>query len=169
MCAVSYKFVSICSKLFANPGTTRNIPGLFSDWFSFDKNSIDPLEYNGEFQVFFLFGARKSMSWIFCGWRCLGFDGATQEVTQSVTVEDSLIFIEISVQKSKDATWVQTSAKPVMQLQCTERIFPKLQAITHGSYGASFNLWGCITWKKESFQSWKKKLLNSNIRFSWVN
>ena len=79
MCAVSYKFASICSdksrdlgqKLFANPGTTRNIPGLFSGWFSFDKNSIDPLEYNGEFQVFFLFGARKSMSWIFCGWKCL--------------------------------------------------------------------------------------------------
>ena len=49
MCAVSYKFVSICSdksrnlcrKLSANPGTTHNIPGFFSVWFSPDKNSYN--------------------------------------------------------------------------------------------------------------------------------
>ena len=80
----------------------------------------------------------------FCGWRWLGFDGATQEAARSVTVEDSMIFNEISVQKSKDAIWVQTSAKPARQLQCAERISPELRAITYVSNVASFNLWECI-------------------------
>ena len=94
MCIASYKFASICSdksrdsgrKLFASPGTTRNIPALFSDWYSFYKNScssfwlglettlslifflfspsfypvVDPLVYNRRISRFFLFGARKS-------------------------------------------------------------------------------------------------------------
>ena len=50
-------------------------------------------------------------------------------------MDDYLTFIEISVQKSKDATWVQTSAKSAIQLKCAERIFPEFIAITHGYHG----------------------------------
>ena len=82
-----------------------------------------------------------------------GLDLMVQQAARTVTVEDSPIFIEISVQKSKDATWVQTSSKPAMQLQCAERTSPELRTITHGSNGASFKLWEWITLKKENFQS----------------
>ena len=74
-----------------------------------------------------------------------GLDLMVQQAARTVTVEDSPIFIEISVQKSKDATWVQTCAKPAIQLQCSERISPELRAITHGCNGASYNFWDCIT------------------------
>ena len=80
-----------------------------------------------------------------------GLDLMVQQAARTVTVEDSPIFIEISVQKSKDATWVQTSAKPAIKLECAERISPELRAISHGSNGALFNLWKCITCKKTFF------------------
>ena len=48
-----------------------------------------------------------------------------------------------------------------MQLQCAERIPPELQAVTHGSNGASFNLWSASPEKRKF--SVMKKMFNSKI------
>ena len=72
-------------------------------------------------------------------------DGATQYAFVSVTVIDSLLLTVNSNQDKIEAIWVQTSAKPAMQVQWAETTVPTSSAITHGFSGGSFNRWECST------------------------
>ena len=58
---------------------------------------------------------------------------------------DSLILTVNSNQNEIEAIWVQTSAKPAMQVQWAEITVPTSSTITHGFSGGSYNRWECST------------------------
>ena len=58
---------------------------------------------------------------------------------------DSLILTVNSNQNEIEAIWVQTSAKPAMQVQWAEITVPTSSTIPHGFSGGSYNRWECST------------------------
>ena len=67
---------------------------------------------------------------LFCVFPVLCKDGATQYAFVSVTVIDSLLLTVNSYLNKIEAIWVQTSAKPAMQVQWAETTVPTSSVIT---------------------------------------
>ena len=82
---------------------------------------------------------------IFCVFPVLCKDGATHYAFVSVTVIDSLLLTVNSNQNKIEAIWLQTSAKPAMQVQWTESTVSTSTAIAHGLSRDSFDRWECST------------------------